>query len=337
MKRALPLFGIVLIAGGLFVLGSLAASYWEPSPPPFTYELLAEGKAEKFPELGLTEQADLAVKKYELRVSGVDKPIAGFHVASKDGTPPVLLEWKNYLNEPVLTLTGTMKETKGLAKAIGKYAPGNARILGWWDTSRRLKLLSGSNVVFDENLARPVFVPSMWTGRSDVIVERDRKFWSAPSGNQSVKQFDKLVDALLSDEVVGMAKLRQLVGEGEVYVVLHQSDVFKIGALAPKRISVGYKDFPVSGKMHGQIKRIKEWIKQEGHKAHAVMSISDQLRRVFFLTDVTSTETLIARMLPFDTSNPFRIEGLSVVYQIGGYWVYKLQATKVSANATQSE
>lgn len=338
MKRALPLLGVILMAGGLFVLGALAWSYWTPSPPPYTYKLVAAGKAKTFPELGLKERVDLAIKKYEVRVSGIDKPVAGFHVAKKDETSPILLEWQNYLNEPVLTLTSTMKETKALAEAMDKHAPPNATVLAWWDTSRRLKLLSDASVMFDENLARPVFIPSMWASRRQFIEDQERKFWRASSEGRFVKRFDKFVDALLSDEIVGVAKLRQLVGKGEAYIALHLSDVFKIGAIAPKRFSVGYRDFSISGKMHGQIKRIKGWIKEQGHKAHAVMSVSDQLRRVFFLTDATSRETLIARMLPFNTSNPFKLEGLRVVYQHGGYWVYKLPALKTAASAAhQSE
>ncbi len=334
MKRALPLFGIVLMAGGLLILGAVFSSFWTPSPPPFTYELVAEGKAKSFPTLGLKERSDLAVKKYEVRVPGIDKPIASFHAVEKgDGVSPVLLEWQNHLAEPVLTLTSTMKETKAVAEAIKKHAPTDAKILGWWDTSQRLSLLSDSTFIFGENLNRPVFIPAMWVNRRRFIEDHERKFWKTSSKSDTAQRFEGFIDALLSDETVGVAKLRQLVGEGQAYIVLHLSDIYKIGALAPEQISVGYKDFSVSGKMHGQIKRIKGWIKEEGHKAHAVMSISDQMRRVFFLADETSRETLIARMLPFNTSNPFRLEGVSVVYQHGGYWVYKLEAKKLANSA----
>ncbi len=46
--------------------------------------------------------------------------------------------------------------------------------------------------------------------------------------------------------------------------------------------------------------------------------------RVYFLTDDSSAETLLAQALPFTSSRPLLMEELQVVYQQNGYWVYKI-------------
>ncbi len=330
MKRALPLFGLSLMAGGLVIVAVLAWHSWQPQPPPYSYQLVGSGKAAEFPELGLADLKDLAVRKFEVRIDGVDEPLAELHVAEDEPGRPVLLQWNNRLNEPVITLTSPMAETVALTEAIKKHAPKDATILAWWDLSLRLKLLTGGRMFFTDNLAKPLLVPSIWAGRELAIADLERAFWKTPAADAPSPQLDKFVDALLSDEVVGTAKLRQLVGERETYLVLHISDVYKIGAMAPDRFAVGFQDFAKTGQLHAMAKRIKTWVEEEGHKAYTVTATNDQVRRVFFLADDVSKETLLARMLPFDTSNPFKITGPRVVFQHGGYWVYKLPEARTA-------
>ncbi len=333
MSRALPFVGVALIAGGLLLLGALGWSIWSPSPAPYGYRMVAEGKAETFPELGLEGRPNLAIRKYEVRVPEVDKPIADLHVARPDDADPVLLTWRNLTAEPLVTISSKASETRTLAKAIAKHAPSDALILGWWDTSRRLQLLARSEVLFDENLSRPVLVPSMWNGRRASIEALERDFWRVPAAAETADKFEAFLDALLSDEVVGAAKLRQLAGRRQAYVVLHVSDAFKLGAIEPARLAVGYKDFGNAGQLHGQVRRIKDWVKGQGHEAYAVLPLGDQVRRVFFLSDAVSTETLMARLLPFSSSNPFAVREFALVYQHGGYWVYRLRTAKQQASS----
>ncbi len=339
MTRALPLISILLMAGGLFVLAVVAWSFRAPPPssaPLYSYELVIQDKAEKFPELGLKRNSDMQIKRYQARIAGVDEPLAEFDVARADTGQPVLLEWRNRLNEPTITLTSTMQEVVTLAEAISKHASNDAVILAWWDTSRRLQLLSDTNFVFTQNMARPVLVPSIWTGRESAIAQMEQDFWKVPADAGAQEKLVEFVDALLSDEFTGTAKLRQLADEHEAYLVLHISDVYKIGAMAPARFSVGFKDFAKTGKLHGMVKRIKAWLKEEGHKAYTVIALSDQVRRVYFLADDASTKTMLARLLPFDTSNPFRSQWPRVVYQHDGYWVYKLPPSKTAATKAES-
>ncbi len=331
MRRALPIVGVTLIAGGLFLLGVLFWPDASPSPPPYNYVKVAEGKTAKFPGLGLKEHPDLEIAKYEVRVPEINKPIADLHVASMEGAAPVLLDWRNHTSEPVVTTDSMASESDTLAKAIAKHASSDAVILGWWDTSRRVQLLTGKKVLFDENLARPVLVPSMWTGHRRSIEAQERSFWKVATVSRTQTDFDAFVDALLSDEVIGTAKLRQLGGAREVVLVLHMSDAFRIGAANPERLTVGFKDFGNAGQLHGIVRQIKKWAKDNGHKAYTVRPMGKNGRRVFFLSDTKSTETLIARLLPFTTSNPFAMDTLKLVYQHGGYWVYKLPAFNSNA------
>lgn len=324
LERILPLISILLMVGGFLLVGMVAWTFVKESPLPYSYELQSLGKIGDFPELGEIKNVDdVEIGKYAILVADVGKPVAEVYVAGPESNNPVLLEWRNNLTEPVITLSSSLKETEKVADAITKHTDGKVTILGWWDTSRRLKLLTGADVVFDGNLAKPVLVPAMWAGSKASIEGKERDFWKASDDRTTRRRFDKFVDALLSDELVGAAKLRQLLDQREGYIVLHLSDAYKIGALAPDRFSIGYRDFATTGSMHDQIKRINNWIREQDFKAHAVMSVSDHLRRVYFLTDETSQETLIARMLPFNSSNPFKLPGLNVVFQRGGYWVFK--------------
>ena len=51
--------------------------------------------------------------------------------------------------------------------------------------------------------------------------------------------------------------------------------------------------------------------------------------RGYFLRDEKSSNTLLAQMLPFTNSMPLDLTVLQLIYQQGGYWVYKLPATPV--------
>ncbi|MCC2111500.1 MAG: hydroxylamine oxidation protein HaoB [Hyphomicrobiales bacterium] len=332
MHRALQLIGILMILGGLVIFGALWRSSTAPQDPPYSYRVVAEGPPSAFADLDLADKPDLTIKKYEVRVDEVEKPLAEFHVANPD-SDPVLLDWLNHITEFVLATDSTLKEAKTVAEAITKYASDDALVVAWWDISRRLELLSGIKTVFNENLAKPALIPSVWAGRDETIAAMERTFWKVPETAKTEKKFDEFVDALLSEVKDGSARLKALAGDRESYVVVHLMDILKAGALKPDRIRLAYKDFSNSGQLHGQVRRIKDWSKNQGYKAYAVFPLNDQVKRAVFLTDEASSETLIARMLPFDTSNPFTIDEITLVYQHGGYWVYRLSPTKAPDTA----
>jgi hydroxylamine oxidation protein HaoB len=131
----------------------------------------------------------------------------------------------------------------------------------------------------------------------------------------------------------GAAMLRELTGGREAYVAVHLSDLYKLGLMRPERLDVAYKDFPLQGgDVHGLSGMVKRWQADNKHTAYSVHGLSENLVRAYFLTGDKSGNTLLAQMLPFTTSNPLEFQDLKLVYQQGGYWVYKIPATQSSSS-----
>jgi hypothetical protein len=76
--------------------------------------------------------------------------------------------------------------------------------------------------------------------------------------------------------------------------------------------------------MHGMIGYLKSWMQENGFKTHTLQSLSDKMVRGYFLRDAQSSNTLIAQMLPFTESQPLNLTAVQLIYQQGGYWVYKI-------------
>ena len=127
--------------------------------------------------------------------------------------------------------------------------------------------------------------------------------------------------------------LRELTGGREAYVAVHLSDLHKLGLMRPERLNVAYKDFPLKGgDVHGLSGMVKRWQADNKHTAYSVHGLSENLVRAYFLSDAKSSNTLLAQMLPLTTSNPLEFQALKLVYQQGGYWVYKVPPTKPSSS-----
>ena len=331
-RKALLTAGILLLSGGFILGGWLAWSFLQPAPQkaPYAYKLVGEGSVEAFPDLGLAGDdgkgnPDLVIRKYELRVERIDKPLVVFHTAARDGQGPVLLDWRNNLAEPVLNTAPRTSETAALAEAIGKHAPEGAPVIGWWDVSRRLKLLSGANVLFDRHLARPVLLPVSWRQYKKPIAAVERMFWNLEDGEGDAALFDKFAEALLADrQAVAAEKLGALIGGREGFLVLSVQDAYKLGALRPDRFGIGFKDFAKTKDPHGAASAIQKWLKNEGYTNYTARRLDDTVVRVYFLTDDASAKTLLAQALPFTESRPMELTGIELVYQHGDFWVYRL-------------
>lgn len=323
-NRILPSLGLLLVAGGLFLLGWVAWSLWQPGPAPYHYQLVEEGDVERFAALGLGAWPELNIAKYEVRADGIDKPIAVTHVARRGEAAPVMLDWDNRSGEPLAFADTRLAELTALAKAIDKHAPKDALVLGWWDTARQLRLLTRRETAFDAHLGEPFVAPSPWQARSRTIAKYEREFWGAPPTDAETQRFRRFAEALSSDAAAGAAILRELAGNKEAYVAVHVADLYKLGLLHPERLGVAYKDFPVKGDMHGPISFVKRWMLDNNYAAYTLHELSEQQARVYFLTNAQGGNTLLAQMLPLTTSRPAELQALQLVYQHGGYWVYKI-------------
>jgi hydroxylamine oxidation protein HaoB len=87
----------------------------------------------------------------------------------------------------------------------------------------------------------------------------------------------------------------------------------------------------MEGNMHGMIGYLKKWMQENNYETHTLQSLSDSTVRAYFLRDAKSSGTLIAQMLPFTHSMPLDLTVLQLIYQQGGYWVYKIPATPLAA------
>ena len=220
-----------------------------------------------------------------------------------------------------------------LAPAIAKHVPKDAAILAWWDTSRQIQLLSGVETVFTSHLSEPLITPSFWRPRIEAIEKYEREFWGSTASAEERGKFQRFADALSAEATEGAAMLRELTGGREAFVVVHISDLYKLGLMRPDRIGVAYKDFPLKGgNVHGLSAMVKRWLTDNNYTSQTVHGLSENYARAYYLTDAKSGNTLLAQMLPMTTSQPLEFKAVQLVYQQGGYWVYKIPSAQPSNN-----
>ena len=310
------------------MLGWFAFLLLSPGPVPYHYRLVEEGGVDKFSKLGLDAWPDLGISKQEILVEGLDEPVATAYLARRGNTKPVMLAWENHTGEPFVFVDSKLSELTLLAPRIAKHVPKGATILAWWDTSRQIQLLTGLETVFTSHLSEPLITPSLWRPRIEAIEKYEREFWGSTASAEEKGKFQRFAAALLAEPTEGTAMLRELAGGREAYVVVHVSDLYKLGLMRPDRIGVAYKDFPLKGggDVHGLSAMVKRWLMDNNYTSQTVHGLSENYVRAYFLTDDKSNNTLLAQMLPMTTSQPLEFKAVQLVYQQGGYWVYKIPA-----------
>ena len=323
-SRLLPSLGILLVTGGILLLLWFAWLWFNPGPAPYRYQQTEQGGVDQFPQLGLSAWPDLEITRYEIHTEGVEQPLAVTHAARRGNDAPVRLDWENRTSELLLTTDLKLSELTELAAAIDKYAPRDALILGWWDTSRQLGLLTTRQTLFTQRVGEPLIVPAPWSNRVDAVAHYEDTFWGAAASADERSRFERFADALVAPPEQGAAILRELSGDREAYVAIHVTDLYKLGLLRPEQFDMAYKNFPMEGNMHGLIGYLKNWMLENGYKTYTLQSLTDKLVRGYFLRDEQSSQTLLAQMLPFTTSQPLDLAALQLIYQQGGYWVYRI-------------
>ncbi len=314
------------MTGGLFLTGWCVYLWLKPLPAPYRYELIDEGSVAKFNSLSLQAWPDLKISKYEVRVDSVEKPIAiAYRTYKKDGQS-VLIGWENLVSEPIGEMGGDFSELATIATDITKHVPKDAVLLAWWDTSRQLELLSERKTVFKSHLGQPLIAPSYWKARADVISQYERQFWGAEGSAEEQTQFQQFADALASESAKGATMLRELVGGQDAYIVVHPTDLYKLGLMRPDRLDIAFKDFPLTGNVHGLVGQVKAWMKENGYDTYTLQSLSEKSVRAYFMNENKNGKILLAQMLPLMNSTPVDFHALQLVHKHGGYWVYKVPA-----------
>ena len=325
-NKLLPLLGISLVTGGLVLLGWFAVLWFTPEPAPYHYQLISEGKVEQFPELKLDAWPDLNISKYEVRIEEIDKSLGQAYTAQQGNNAPVLINWENNTSELMIGIDQKPSELAGIAQAIKDHASEDALILSWWDTSRQINLLTGHDTMFTSYLGVPKILPAQWQEQSDSVHEYEESFWNSHASKQEQAQFQQFSQALLASPEEGLAQLRALVGsDREAYLLIHVTDLYRLGLMHPDKFGIAYQNFPLTGNMHGLINHMKVQLDKNDFDTYTLQSLSDNEIRVFFLEDEEGSKTLMAQLLPFsEKTSPLELEIMQLVYQHDGYWIFDI-------------
>lgn len=318
------------MAGGLVLLGGYAWLQLTPATAPYHYQLVATGKTDEFPELDLDIDTwpDLTISRYDVYAEEADKPVAQAWFGERPGLPVAELHWANLAGETVLALDSKAVEFAMLAAAIKRYTAPDALLLSWWDTSRQLALLTERDVLFSSPLYEPLIIPSPWQNRTQAILDYESAHIGMAADAQEKALFTRYTQALVSPLDTGIAQLRELAGGREAYLIIHISDLFKLGLLYPDDFGIAYKHYHMTSNLHGMINHLKSEMANHGYHTYTLQSLSDELIRAFFLIDEADANTLLSQLLPFvSRTSPVELTTPKLVYQQGSYWVYQLQTT----------
>lgn len=321
------LLPLVLGGAGVLLLGWAGLSRTRPVEFPYKTSLsdapasALKSQDTKTPDVG-------PLKELSVRVPDVREPIAEALIAHESDGRVVPLNWRNNVTESVLSADLTSAEVNKVMAAIREHVPGDAVVLGWWDLSRRIRLISGRQAPLDDPLSRGLLLPDAWSGQEAIVRDRERHFWGANVPTDDGATFKKYIDALLMNEHDGAAALSALQPGKTVYVAVHLSDIWKIASDRPDRASLRYKDFPGSVS-HGVIKAARDWMTEQKLNASFAVEPLGAAIRIHYLPNASNADLLIAKLLPFTTSNPLLLKNFKLVYQHRGFWIYQLtpQAT----------
>jgi hydroxylamine oxidation protein HaoB len=311
--------GAALVILGLLLLVWAGYSAFR-SPAHYSVALFetSESEAKAFESLNLFRDR---LQRIEIRSPEERRPVAT-GVVARDGERLAPLMWRNEVTEPVFFADETTADVTKVLAAIREHTPQDAVLLAWWDLSRAIRIATGRDAPLDDPLARGLLLPAAWPEAP----EAERKRWGAGVDPKAASPFEEFIGALVADEANGAARLAHLAAGKPAYIVVHISDVWKAAAAAPDRISVAYKDFASSGLSHGVIKSATQWMREEKIDGGFAVEPMGGATRLHYFKRNQDGATLLAKMLPFSTSNPARLERLELVYQHKGWWIYRLKS-----------
>lgn len=325
LRRRAP--GAVLLVAGLALAAFGANELLRTKVPPYRYEVVDAAPRIDDPAVADTfAQAGLGLRQARLVENRTGATLAELRFG--DGVDgPVLFDWRPEIDEPFLTATAPLPEIAALAAALRRHVPADALVLAWWDTSRQLALLAGVQTRFDRHVVgAPLALPAHWAAQRAAVEHTESGFWLHGAGSADAgPPFAGWIDAMLARDG-GPARLQKLAGGHEAYVVVHVRDALLLGAMAPDRLGVAFRDLPDGGNVHGSISGARDWVRAQGHAAYSAYAPAAGRVRVVALTDAASSTTLVARLLPFhDSRKPAdAVPGLTLVHQVGGFWIYRI-------------
>jgi hydroxylamine oxidation protein HaoB len=318
---------VSLMAIGLALLGWAGWSALRPQPLPYEQATTPASSASlsEFVEAGLDSTK---MENIEIRAPEAKSPIATGVIVRGGDQRPTPLGWRNAVTAAVFFADMDAADTAKVLAAIREHAPSEAVVLAWWDMSRRIRSLAGRRAPLDDPLARGLLSPSPWIVSAAAIDENQRAYWSKGVSSAEGAAFDKFIDALLLDEAGGVKALTEIAGGREAFIAVHLSDIWKAAACRPHLLTIAYRDFPAAGGSHGVMKEAREWMRENAIEGGYAVEPRGGAVRLHYLPRKADSTRLLARLLPFSTSNPLKLEGLELVYQHKGYWIYKMAPSK---------
>jgi hydroxylamine oxidation protein HaoB len=311
--------GVALIVFGFALLGWSIYAGLNPTVP-FETRLapISAESAKEVESFGLNADR---LQQIEISAKNERRPLAAGVVARDDAGRLTPLLWRNQVTEPILFSDVSAEDATKVLAAIREHVPQDAVVLAWWDLSRAIRLVANRAAPLDDAQARGLLLPPAWAAAA--APERAR--WSAGAPTSSANSFTRFIDTLLdSDETRASEALKELADGKPAYIALRLSDVWKLAAVRPQKLSIAYKDFAATGVSHGLIKSAQQWLRDEKIDGGFAVEPIGGATRLHYFTHKSDGDRLIARLLPFSTSLPAPLTRFSLVYQHKSWWIYQL-------------
>lgn len=311
--------GVALLVFGFALLGWAIYAGLNPTAP-FEARLSPISSEAAKEVAGFGVAAD-RLQQIEVSAKDERKFIADGVIASGDAGRLTPLTWRNRVTEPILFSDVSADDAEKVLAAIREHVPQDAVVLAWWDFSRAIRLVSGRAAPLDDAQARGLLLPASWS--ASAAPERAR--WGAGAPASSVDVFTRFIDALLdSDEARAAESLKKLADGKPAYLAVRISDIWRLAAVRPQKLSIAYKDFAATSVSHGLIKSAQQWMRDQNIDGGFAVEPMGGATRLHYLQRKVDGDRLIARLLPFSTSLSAPLRRLSLVYQHKGWWVYRL-------------
>lgn len=208
------------------------------------------------------------------------------------------------------------------AQAITQHTDQNTLFLSWWDNSQRIDLFTG----------RPT-----WTRAplAEAFEHADEQaLWRQLAGpfDQNEAPLRRLASWLATDARQARQDMAAALPQDQpIYILVCVDDLARIGEiekLSGKKLGFEARLFPQAADIHSQISEVKRWASENATGSYLVQTVPGQGVRAWRITDSTTENTLLAKLLPFTSSLANPPEKLETVYQSnwGAYLIiYRFQ------------
>jgi hydroxylamine oxidation protein HaoB len=311
---------------GLALIGAAGIATLRSPPEPFEVSR-TRAEASAIKDLSAFEAKLSDFEAIEIRASESEKPLASGLVAKGADGRLAPLAWRSLVTEPILLPQINLADEAKALLALKEQAPKGAIVLAWWDLSRRIRALAERAAPLDDPHASGALIPDAWSAARAEIEARQRAFWGAGVAFAEGDRFQKFIDALLAEEEETGARLLAEIAAGKpIFLALRLADVWRAAAARPEAISVAYRDFAGAGDLHAAMKAVRDWFAERRIEGGYAVEPFGGAYRIHYFPDRKGSRTLLARLLPFSTSNPMAMTRFRLVYQYRDYWLYELVA-----------